>query len=146
LPLVWTGAPEGTKSFAIVMDHIDRDRVLKTYWNLYDIPPEVTSLAKNSKGVGKNGATWKKDQAYVPPHSAGGAKQTYTVHIYALSERPEFDSSTAKVTREDLLLKIQDAILDSADLNVTYTRPRENGDEGTRPKGDGQGKRKEDRE
>ncbi len=85
LPLQWKNAPKGTKSFAIVMDHIDRDNVLKTYWNLYGIPANVTSLPKNAKGIGKVGATWKRNQTYVPPHSAGGGKQTYTIHIYALS-------------------------------------------------------------
>jgi phosphatidylethanolamine-binding protein (PEBP) family uncharacterized protein len=122
-PLDWKGAPEGTKSFAVVMDHIDRDNFLKTYWNLYDIPPTVTSLPKNVKGVGKIGATWKRDQAYVPPHSQGGGKQTYTLHVYALSIVPKFDERNGVVTREQLLTQIKDHILDSSDINVTYQRP-----------------------
>ncbi len=121
-PLEWEGAPEGTKSFALVMDHIDRDNFLKTYWNLYDIPPNVTSVPKNVKGVGKVGATWKRDQAYIPPHSAGGGKQTYTLHVYALSMVPQFDAKDGTVTREALLTQIKNHILDSADLNVTYQR------------------------
>ncbi len=122
-PLEWKGALEGTKSFALVMDHIDRDNFLKTYWNLYDIPPTVTSLRKNVKGVGKIGATWKRDQAYVPPHSQGGGKQTYTLHVYALSVVPQFDPQDGTITREALLTQIKDNILDSAELNVTYQRP-----------------------
>ncbi len=122
-PLDWKGAPAETKSFAIVMDHIDRDNYLKTYWNLYQIPANVTTLPKNVKGVGKIGATWKRDQAYVPPHSSGGAKQTYTLHLYALSIVPQFDKEEGPVTREVLLTKIKDHILDSSDLNVTYQRP-----------------------
>jgi phosphatidylethanolamine-binding protein (PEBP) family uncharacterized protein len=122
-PLEWIGAPAGTKSFALVMDHIDRDNFLKTYWNLYGIPANVTSLPKNVQGVGRIGATWKRDQAYVPPHSAGGAKQTYTLHLYALSIVPQFDEKAGPVTREALLTKIKDHILDSSDLNVTYQRP-----------------------
>ncbi len=122
LPLQWKDAPKGTKSFAIVMDHIDRDNVLKTYWTLYGIPANVTSLPKNAKGIGKVGATWKRNQAYVPPHSAGGGKQTYTIHIYALSEDPTFDGRGEGVTREELLTRVRDVILDSAELNVTYQR------------------------
>ena len=38
LPLEWKGAPAGTKSYAIIMDHVDRDGITKTYWVLYDIP------------------------------------------------------------------------------------------------------------
>jgi phosphatidylethanolamine-binding protein (PEBP) family uncharacterized protein len=124
-PLEWTGVPEGTKSFALVMDHIDRDNYLKTYWNLYNIPAEVRSLPKGVKGLGTIGATWKRDQAYVPPHSAGGGKQTYTLHLYALSVVPELDANQGPVTREALLKQIEPFILDSSDLNVTYQRPRD---------------------
>lgn len=124
-PLEWTGVPEGTKSFALVMDHIDRDNYLKTYWNLYNIPAEVRSLPSDVQGVGTIGATWKRDKAYVPPHSAGGGKQTYTIHLYALSAIPELDASQGPVTREVLLKEIEPFILDSSELNVTYQRPRD---------------------
>ncbi len=123
-PLAWKDAPAGTMSFAIVMDHIDRDNFLKTYWNLYAIPRNVSSIPKNVQGVGKIGATWKRDQAYVPPHSAGGGKQTYTLHLYAVSIVPEFDEKDGLVTRETLLSKIKDHILDSSEINVTYQRPQ----------------------
>ncbi|MFN9594849.1 MAG: YHYH protein [Pirellulaceae bacterium] len=124
-PLDWTGVPEGTRSFALVMDHIDRDNYLKTYWNLYNIPADVRSLPRDVQGVGTIGATWKRDQAYVPPHSAGGGKQTYTIHLYALSAIPELDASQGPVTREVLLKEIEPFILDSSELNVTYQRPRD---------------------
>ena len=136
LPLEWKGAPEGTQSYALVMDHIDRDGILKTYWTLYDIPASVTSLPKNVKGIGKLGGTWKRDASYVPPHSAGGAKQTYTLHLYALPAAPQFDGAEI-VTREQLLTKIKDSILDSAEFHVTYQRPRDD------ERGGGSGDRKE---
>ena len=124
LPLEWKGAPQGTQSYALVMDHIDRDGILKTYWTLYDIPASVTSLPKNVQGIGKLGGTWKRDATYVSPHSAGGAKQTYTLHLYALPAAPQFEGE-GLVTREQLLTKIKDTILDSAEFNVTYQRPRD---------------------
>ncbi|MFO1436810.1 MAG: YHYH protein [Verrucomicrobiaceae bacterium] len=124
-PLAWKGAPEGTQSFALVMDHIDRDSILKTYWTMYDIPGSATSLPKNSQAIGKFGATWKRDQTYVPPHSAGGARQTYTIHLYALPAAPQFESTAGPVTREQLLTAIKDRILDSAELRVTYQRARD---------------------
>lgn len=136
LPLDWKGAPEGTQSYALVMDHIDRDGILKTYWTMYDIPATVTSLPKNVKGIGKLGGTWKRDATYVSPHSAGGAKQTYTLHLYALPAAPQFEGE-GLVTREQLLTKIKDSILDSAEFNVTYQRPRDD------ERGGGSGDRKE---
>lgn len=129
LPLSWTGAPAGTKSYAIIMDHTDRDGVIKTYWTLYDIPADVTSLPKNVKGVGKLGATWKRGETYVTPHSAGRGTFAYTLHLYALSAPPGLAFTGGPVTRETLLAKIKDITLGSADLRVTYKRPDSGGDE-----------------
>jgi phosphatidylethanolamine-binding protein (PEBP) family uncharacterized protein len=120
LPLEWTGAPAGTKSFAIVMDHLARGPEIKCCWTLWDIPASVTSLPKNVQGIGKLGATWKRGLTYVPPHSQGGGAKTYTLHIYALSTIPQFDQSPQQVTRDVLLKNIKDSILDSATLNVIY--------------------------
>jgi len=125
LPLAWTGAPAGTKSYAIIMDHVDRDGVTKGYWILYDIPGDVTSLPKNVKGVGKLGATWKRGETYVTPHSAGGGTFRYTLRLYALSAVPAFDPGQGPVTRDALLAKIKDTSLGTAELHVTYTRPRD---------------------
>ncbi|MCA9130342.1 MAG: hypothetical protein KDB22_24810 [Planctomycetales bacterium] len=60
-PREWKGAPVSTKSFAIVMDHLDRNNLTKTYWTVYDIPPTVTSIPKNMQGIGALGASWKRD-------------------------------------------------------------------------------------
>jgi hypothetical protein len=68
----------------------------------------------------------------VPPHSRGGARQTYTLHLYALSTLPNFDDP-APVPREQLLTAIEAAIVDSADLAVTHQRPRDD------QRGDGRG-------
>jgi hypothetical protein len=136
LPLEWKGAPAGTKSFALVMDHLARGPNMKCYWTIWDIPPSVTSLPKNVQGVGKLGATWKRGETYIAPHSPGGAK-TYTLHVYALSRVPQFSQPPQQVTREVLLAAIKDSILDSADLNVTYTA---SGDGERRGPGDPGGK------
>ena len=121
LPLEWKGAPEGTKSFALVMDHLAQGPEMKCYWTLWDIPPSVTSLPRNVQGVGKLGATWKRGQTYVAPHSRGGGAKTYSLHIYALTKVPQFNQPPEQVTREVLLAAIKDSIIDSADLDVIYT-------------------------
>ena len=105
------------------MDHIARDDVKKVYWVIWDIPATVTNLPKNVEGVGKLGATWKPGEPYVTPHSAGGGKKTYTLTVYALSEVPKLEPGNAAVTRNKLLSSIKGIILNSAELNVNYTRP-----------------------
>ena len=52
LPLAWSGAPVGTKSFAVAMHHIPGPGDTHWYWEVYNILADVTSLAKNVTGVG----------------------------------------------------------------------------------------------
>ena len=46
-PLAWTGVPEGTVGFAVMMTTLALDG-LKWNWVLYDIPAGVTALAESS--------------------------------------------------------------------------------------------------
>jgi hypothetical protein len=55
LPLEWSAPPAGTKSYAIIMHHIDPEGKTKWYWTLYNIPAEVRSLTKNVQGIGTLG-------------------------------------------------------------------------------------------
>lgn len=121
-PLEWRGAPAGTKSFAVVMDHLAPGNELKCYWTLWDIPATATSLPKNARDIGTLGAGFKGKAGYEPPHSQGPGEKRYTIHLYALSAAPPLPAAR-NVTRDTLLAAIQDLVLDSADLNVTYTRP-----------------------
>jgi len=122
-PLEWRSAPEGTKSFALVMDHLAPGNVMKCYWTMWDIPATTTSLAKNARDIGKLGVSFRGQLGYEPPHSQGPGLKTYTIHVYALSTSPKLPDSAREVTRDVLLTAIKNSILDSAELKVTYTRP-----------------------
>jgi phosphatidylethanolamine-binding protein (PEBP) family uncharacterized protein len=123
LPLEWTGAPEGTQSFAVVMHHVDPEGAIKWYWILYDIPASVTALPRNVTAVGTlgnnsvNGST-----AYAPPCSQGPGPKAYAYTVYALSSPPQITVPPSEVNREVLLAAISDRTLASAALNVIYTR------------------------
>jgi phosphatidylethanolamine-binding protein (PEBP) family uncharacterized protein len=133
-PLEWRGAPAGTKSFALVMDHLAPGDVMKCYWTMWDIPSSVTNLPKNVRGVGKVGGSFRGQLGYEPPHSQGPGLKTYTIHIYALSDSPRLPQNARQVTREVLLAAIKDSILDSAELKVTYTKPETAGGENEPPR------------
>lgn len=133
-PLEWSGAPAGTKSFALVMDHLAPGNVMKCYWTMWDIPISVTNLPKNVRGIGKVGASFRGQLGYEPPHSQGPGLKTYTIHVYALSESPRLPQNARAVTREVLVAAIKDSIIDSAELNVTYTRPATAGGETEAPR------------
>jgi Raf kinase inhibitor-like YbhB/YbcL family protein len=54
--LAWTGAPAGTRSFALIIDDPDAPGRTWTHWGLYDIPADQTRLdagfSRQSKGTG----------------------------------------------------------------------------------------------
>ncbi len=53
--LAWSGAPAGTKSFALIVDDPDAPdpaapRLVWVHWVLYNLPPGVTSLPAGATG------------------------------------------------------------------------------------------------
>lgn len=77
LPLAWSGAPAGTKSFALIMRHIAPDQI-RCYWILYNIPATTHQLPKNVKGVGVWGTNSINHRTeYAPPHSKGPGPKKY---------------------------------------------------------------------
>jgi phosphatidylethanolamine-binding protein (PEBP) family uncharacterized protein len=123
LPLAWSGAPAGTRSFAAIMHHVAEPGDAHWYWVLYDIPADVTALSKNSVGVGTLGTNSVNDKtAYTPPCSKGPGEKAYTYTVYALSAQPQLAAPASQVSREVLLAAIQDITLASAELHVSYAR------------------------
>ena len=123
LPLEWKGAPAGTKSYALIMDHLAPGNEMKSYWVMWDIPAKVTSLPKNVKGVGRLGVGFKGEEGYEPPHSQGPGEKTYVLHLYALSaELQPKATGRGGVTREELLAAMEGKTLAKADLSVVYSR------------------------
>lgn len=122
LPLQWSGAPLGTRSFALIMHH-KAPGGIKWYWVLYNIPADVTSLPKNVKGTGTLGNnSVNRDLGYAPPHSKGPGPKKYTLTVYALSAAPKITVPADQVSRDVLLAAMKDSILATADLNVIYSR------------------------
>ena len=123
LPLEWIGAPAGTKSFAVVMHHLDPEGKAKWYWTLYNLPAGTTSLAKNVSGVGTLGNNSVNGRTeYAPPHSKGPGAKTYIYTVYALSAPVKLDLPPSQVSRDVLLAAMQGSILATAEMKVVYTR------------------------
>ena len=91
IPLKWSGAPEGTKSFALcIVDHHPVARKW-VHWLVINIPPEVTSLAEGASGKNMpHGALEMKnsfgDMGYGGPQPPGGTgSHQYVVTVFALN-------------------------------------------------------------
>jgi phosphatidylethanolamine-binding protein (PEBP) family uncharacterized protein len=124
LPLEWSGAPASTKSFAVVMHHIDPEGKAKWYWLLYNLPSSTLNLSKNAWNIGTLGNNSVNGRTeYAPPHSKGPGAKTYIYTIYAMSSPVKLDVPPAQVSREVLLAAMKDSVLATAELRVVYSRP-----------------------
>jgi formylglycine-generating enzyme required for sulfatase activity/phosphatidylethanolamine-binding protein (PEBP) family uncharacterized protein len=140
LPLAWSGAPAGTRSFALIMHHIPGPGTSKWYWVLYNIPANVSSLPKNVQGIGTLGNNSVNNiVGYAPPHSKGPGPKKYTYTLYALSAAPKITVAAEKVSRDVLLAAMKGSILSSAELNVIYTRDFATDGPGPSPRHDQEG-------
>ena len=134
LPLEWSGAPAGTRSFAVIMHHIPGPGTTKWYWVLYNIPADVTSLPKNVTGDRNAGQQQRESTMWAMPRRtrrAPGAKK-YTYTVYALSAAPKITVPPRRSVATCCLAAMKDSILASAELNVIYTR--DFGDDAVRPR------------
>lgn len=122
-PLEWSGAPAGTRGYALLMHHVDPEGKAFSYWVLYDIPSDVHSLPKAAKDIGVLGVNSRHRRVgYAPPHSKGAGTKTYTFIVYALSEPAHLHGPPEQVTDAALLAALKGKVLAAADLSVTYTR------------------------
>ncbi|TMQ67402.1 MAG: YbhB/YbcL family Raf kinase inhibitor-like protein [Candidatus Eisenbacteria bacterium] len=92
-PLAWSGAPPGTKSFALIVDDPDAPdprapQMTWVHWVLYDIPAETTSLPEGvatatlPAGAREGLNDWKKTGYRGPCPPIG--KHRYVHKLYAL--------------------------------------------------------------
>jgi phosphatidylethanolamine-binding protein (PEBP) family uncharacterized protein len=124
--LEWSGAPDGTKEFAVLMSTLPPDGVTKWNWVLYNIPGKVSRLAKDSFMVGTLGAgSDGPENQYNPPCSKGPGPKQYTFTVYALSGPPAISADARRVNGQVLLDAMKDRILATAAVTATYSRSRQ---------------------
>jgi Raf kinase inhibitor-like YbhB/YbcL family protein len=107
--LSWTGVPDGTKSFAIMMvDPEGRGGAGVNHWVAYGIPPSITSFAEgelsklSDKYVG--GKSTQGVGFYSGPCTPPGSPHHYTFVIVATDLDPK--ELPPGLTREELQAKI----------------------------------------
>ena len=125
--LEWSGAPSGTKSFALIVDDPDAPdpkapKMTYVHWVLYDIPPAATGIPRG--GATPTGARdgkndWKRT-AYGGPCPPIG-RHRYFFKLYAL-DGPLGDLKSP--TKDALLKAMQGHVLAEAVLMGTYERTR----------------------
>lgn len=107
--LTWTAGPQGTKSYAVILQdtdvHIGGAPIL--HWTLYDIPADVTKLdpampaAGNPQGSHYGPNVRGDAQPYLGPHTPPGDKHHYHLQVFALDAvLPQNDAMTYDMLTE----------------------------------------------
>ena len=127
-PLAWSGAPPGTRSFALIVDDPDAPdpaapRMTWVHWVLYNLPPATTSLpegltAKALPHGALDGLNDWKQTGYRGPCPPVG-RHRYFHKLYALDTvLPDLH----RPTRAALERAMEGHVLAKAELVGTYRR------------------------
>lgn len=114
-----TDPPQGTKSFALVMDDPDAPKGTFTHWLVYDIPADGKAIRATAGKALKNDFGKKGYGGPCPPPGHGPHRYYFT--IYAV------DATTLDVPgdrRDDLEAALKDHTLAKARLMGLYERTR----------------------
>jgi len=120
--LSWSGVPEGTKSFVLIMEDPDVPRNLRPdglfiHWLVWNIPTTVTEIQENSQPLGVVGLNTAEQIGYRGPRPPHGTHRYY-FRLYALDGELTL-SSTA--TKGEVVTAMQGHIIAEAQLMGRYT-------------------------
>jgi hypothetical protein len=129
-PLEWSGAPDGTRSFALIVDDPDAPDPAKpqrtyVHWVVYNIPPSTTRLPENAAksglppGAMQGTNDWGK-QTYGGPCPPIG-RHRYFFKLYALDTELKGLNAPTKAQLEKAM---QGQALGNAQLIGTYEKAR----------------------
>ncbi len=120
----WSGAPENTKSFALISDDPDAPSGDWVHWVIFNIPGSVTELSENiphdkilDNGT-KQGSNDFGKIGYGGPCPPGGTHRYY-FKLYALDVYLDKD---AGITKKGLLDAMEGHILKESKLTGKYKR------------------------
>ncbi len=123
-PLSWSGAPEGTKSFALVCDDPDAPRATPwVHWVLGDLPASASALPSAKHGASKDGVAGRNDFGEIgwggPAPPRGHGTHHYHFRLYALDRKLGIARG---VTKDELVRAMKGHVLADAQLIGTYRR------------------------
>jgi hypothetical protein len=127
-PLSWSGAPQGTKSFALICDDPDAPSPRNprenpwVHWVIFNIPADRTTLDEGSAGDGVEGKNDFKEHGWggpMPPPGSGTHR--YFFKVYALDTKLALGKDA---TKAELLKAMEGHILGQGELHGTYVREK----------------------
>lgn len=119
--LSWSGAPQGTKSFVLIIDDPDAPMGDWVHWLVYDIPEDKNSISENAslKSSCKEGKTSFDTIGFGGPCPPPGKPHRYFFKLYSLDTMLNLP---AGLTKQQLLKAMEGHILGKAQLLGLYKR------------------------
>ncbi|MES0343101.1 MAG: YbhB/YbcL family Raf kinase inhibitor-like protein [Anaerolineales bacterium] len=122
-PLAWSGAPDNTNSFVLIMDDPDAPVGMWVHWVLFNIPGNATVIdvglpadAELPDGSQQGTNSWGR-VGYGGPCPPSGVHR-YFFKLYALDAPLTLDESA---TKEEVLAALEGHILMETELMGTYS-------------------------
>jgi len=125
IPLNWSGAPEGTRSFALIADDPDAPSGTWVHWVLYDLPgdarelPEAVPTDRILDNGAKQGVNDFQRVGYGGPCPPRGPAHRYLFTLYALNRVVGLKPGS---TKQELLRAMKGHTLAQAQLTGIYKR------------------------
>ncbi len=122
--LSWEAGPDGTRSFAVIVDDPDAPGGTFVHWVLYDLPgntrelPESQPRDKTLPNGAKQGVNSFKKLGYSGPCPASGTHR-YFFKVYALDAQTNLPPGKS---RADLLKTMENHIVAQGQIMGTYRK------------------------
>ncbi len=123
--LGWGDPPQGTQSFALIVDDPDAPAGTWVHWIAFDIPPAARRLTEgvpkteDMAGGGRQGINDFRKTGYGGPCPPPGKPHRYYFKLYALDSMLKLKT---KATKNDVEQAMQGHILAQAELMGSYKR------------------------
>lgn len=130
-PLSWSAGPEGTKSYAVVVDDPDAKPTLVNHWVIFNIPADMTALSEGvplvpsldmPKGVRQGANTIGSVGYFGPRPPAGDQSHRYHFQVFALDKSLDVDPGA---DRAAVLDAMKGHVLATGELIGTFRRPQD---------------------
>ncbi|HXG52609.1 MAG TPA: YbhB/YbcL family Raf kinase inhibitor-like protein [candidate division Zixibacteria bacterium] len=121
----WSGAPAGTRAFALIVDDPDAPAGTWVHWVVYDLPPETGELGEALAAVdtlpngARQGINDFRKVGYGGPCPPPGPAHRYFFRLYALDKPTGLGP---RATRQQVLNAIKGHVLAEATLMGRYQR------------------------
>ena len=128
-PLGWSAGPEGTRSYALLLEDPDAAEPKPfVHWIMYNLPPEVRSLREGIPGAprlelpddARQGQNSRGSTGYVGMKPPAGPAHRYHVQVLALDQALDLPAGAG---REAVLDAAQGHVLAAGELVGTFQKP-----------------------